>query len=213
MGYLIRTLDKKYLRADENNSVDPEGKLTNSKEEAVVFRSVFKADNFIKNCLPDRLKGKQLEIINEDESEGDLPIEVSEDPFITDLNLIIAQTINTKRDDLIVIEKLLQSLSKVVKGIVEEEQSLINQKAVVEKSIIDIYHYIELNDSIEDDTLNKLKDSLKVRREIKDRLRIIANLRNNIKPENIINIISDINSLENRVYKPRELDNLFIQED
>lgn len=108
----------------------------------------------------------------------------------------------------------VDSLSSFVHDLEERKENLNNKLSDVDKEIIDIQHYIEFGGKFNAYegwlAFSMLRHRLKKRRKIKDELYIVSQLSEcKINSSMLSNIKEIIHELDDKVYTPRKLTNLF----
>jgi len=111
-------------------------------------------------------------------------------------------------------EELVNDLNNIVNKISDEGNKRSKDLSNIDKELTDVYHYIEFSnfDVVRGyKAYKELQDVLKKRREIKNDLKLLSNLRANIPGLDKVNeacIISDID-VNNQNYTPRVREDLF----
>lgn len=108
----------------------------------------------------------------------------------------------------------INSLSAFVRDLEERKENLNNKLSDVDKEIIDIQHYIEFGGKFNAYegwlAFSMLRHRLRKRRKIKDELRVVMQLSEcKINSSMLSNMKDIIHELDDRIYTPRKLTNLF----
>ena len=111
-------------------------------------------------------------------------------------------------------ENGINSLSTFVHDLEERKENLNNKLSDVDKEIIDIQHYIEFGGNFNAYegwlAFSMLRHRLRKRRKIKNELHVVTQLCEcKINSSMLSNIKDAIHELDDRVYTPRKLTNLF----
>lgn len=177
-----------------------------------------KAQNILKNGLTKQLKRK-FHIDSIDDGVGISGIEkdtVAEKDAIQDLHIDEVKKIiddDYKDTQLDKWESGIESMTEFVQDAETRKEYLSKEMSDIDKEIIDIQHYIEFNDMNAYQgwmAYKMLQNRLKKRRKIKNELQVLIQLGNcKIDSSMIGDIKNAINEMNNRVYTPRVLKQLF----
>ena len=177
-----------------------------------------KAQNILKNGLTKQLKRK-YHIDSIDDGVGISGTEkdiIAEKDAIQDLHIDEVKKIideDYKDTQLDEWESGIESMTEFVQDAETRKEYLSKEMSDIDKEIIDIQHYIEFNDMNAYQgwmAYKMLQNRLKKRRKIKNELQVLIQLGNcKIDSSMIGDIKNAINEMNNRIYTPRVLKQLF----
>lgn len=177
-----------------------------------------KAQNILKNGLTKQLK-KKFHIDSIDDGIGISGTEkdvTAEKDAIQNLHIDEVKKIidDDYRDtQLDKWESGIESMTEFVQDAETRKEYLSKEMSDIDKEIIDIQHYIEFNDMNAYQgwmAYKMLQNRLKKRRKIKNELQVLIQLGNcKIDSSMIGDIKNAINEMNNRIYTPRVLKQLF----
>lgn len=199
MAKYVITDGTKYIMKGKRGNFTP----TNCAAWAETF-SKEKATNVLNNQISKNLrKGYRIECLEPD-SPGIKSVTQ------TDLK----QTEKVMESDVIQgwINRV-QGLNGLIKDVKVRKEELLQQLSNIDKQLCDIYHYIEfssLNACQGYKAAKMIKDKRIVRRRIKNELQVLSIiLSSNISDEIEQEVVGRIKGMDNRVYDPRSLTELF----
>jgi len=206
MVQYVITNGKEYLRNESGKLVPVRDILLSEK-----FDSLYKATRVLNSSI-NKKKRKNYKVKEIDDSN--IQKRVDEKPDVKVINEIISATV-TEAD----ILGLANQLTEMRDGIVNVEnrrEELIVAVSDIDKQLTDIRHFIEFNDfetSIEHDVFRLEKAKYSERRAIKDELHIInALLDGKIKSIHVDEVLEVVNKMNERIYTPRVLTELFARD-
>lgn len=177
-----------------------------------------KAQNILKNGLTKQLKRK-YHIDSIDDGVGISGTEkdiIAEKDAIQNLHIDEVKKIideDYKDTQLDKWESGIKSMTEFVQDAETRKEYLSKEMSDIDKEIIDIQHYIEFNDMNAYQgwmAYKMLQNRLKKRRKIKNELQVLIQLGNcKIDSSMIGDIKNAINEMNNRIYTPRVLKQLF----
>lgn len=210
-NYVLANHYKQYLKRGKlGNYV-----LVNSIELADHFDSEFQANNVLINNINKNLRDRYfvkeipLKDIKINNSE-----ELVDECYKYDYNIIEKlKNININKTDIKQLIDIIKELNIFIEQISKKYEILSKDLSDIDCEISDIQHYIEfanLNAYQGWHVCSLLKDKLIKRRDIKDELSIISNLKDcKFDIKDLENIQLFIKNMKNRQYKPKKLFDLF----
>ena len=199
MGQYIITDGTKYIMKGKRGNFTP----TNCAAWAEVF-SKEKATNVLNNQISKNLrKGYHVECLEPD-PPGIKSVTKTE----------LKQTEKVMESDIIQgwINRV-QGLNGLIHDAKSRKEELLQQLSVIDTQLFDIYHYIEfsnLNACQGYKAAKMIKDKRIIRRRIKNELQVVGIiLSSNISDEIEQEVVGRIKGMDNRVYDPRSLTELF----
>lgn len=222
MGIFIISDGKgSYIRQDINNRYVP----VRNRALADEWDEKYKAQNILKNAVPKKHR-KAYRVIEENsgitiskkdedksfpEDSNENTQKMSKEHQISEVKKMTDEIAEDGR--MAEWEDRILSLNAFVEDAEKRRQELSDMISNVDKEIIDIQHYIELNN------LNcyqgwlafkMLQNRLRKRRKIKNELQVLSQLGDcKIDSSMLGGILKAIKELDNRVYTPRVLTQLF----
>lgn len=222
MGVFIISDGKgSYIRQDINNRYVP----VRNRALADEWDEKYKAQNILKNAVSKKHRksyqvieessgitiSKKEETISLENSSNENEHKLSKEQQISEVKKITADVVEDGR--IAEWEDRISSLNAFVEDAEKRRQELSEMISNVDKEVIDIQHYIELND------LNcyqgwlafkMLQNRLRKRRKIKNELQVLSQLGDcKVDSSMLGGILKAIKELDNKVYTPRVLTQLF----
>lgn len=180
-----------------------------------------KAKNILKNCLTKQLQGKyHVDEVDDGTGICGLPIKKT----VSEVNANATVDLHIDEVKQLIIEKFedtqiskwesgIETMSDFVQDAELRREKLAKDLSDVDKEIIDIQHYIEFNDMNAYQgwlAYKMLQNRLRERRKVKNELKILTQLGNcKVDSAMLGEIKNAIGEMDNRVYIPRKLTQLF----
>lgn len=201
------------------------------KKAGFVWNDRAKANKILKNSLAKELKKKYSVVVSEIEEAKDAA--VVESPTNVEAKVEVPTTVSVVEKPKKKVNKIDRSLLEYVADesgmeqierkiedmirfstYVQSRQEILNDElSKVDREISDIHHFIEFEclNAYQGWVVYKLlQKKLLKRRSIKDEIMIAGNIMNSkIDYVSLNNVSKSIKGLEHRMYKPRELSDLF----
>lgn len=191
--------------------------LTTSETLADHYDSRKTAKNILNNCLPMSMrKGFEIfEVVVSEEKAEEPPLEEAPQhirPKVAEALRIAEQPIAESR--VAEFAELFCKVGEVMEQATQRRDELLDALSNVDSEISDINHYIELAEDLNAYqgylAYRMLRQKLRQRRRIKDEIGVIQMIGSSeIGQEEFDRIGRRIRGMENRIYKPRVLTELF----